>query len=1145
VLFYDPVERQVATLQANHTWEKLVFDPWRQETWDRGDTVLVSDPGSDRDVAGFFRRLPEADYLPTWYERRRGGALGVLEQDAARKAAIYAGTPTVAHIDPLGRAFLTVSHNRFKYSGGERSDPPVEEHYRNQVIFDIEANPREIIDAHERLVMRYDYDISSRRIRQEGMDGSQRLTFIDLTGKSLYAWDSRGHRFRTEYDPLRRPTHSFLREDNGPEILFGRSSYGEAQPDPEDHNLRGKVFQVFDQAGLLTNDRYDFKDNLIRTRRQFAQPYRTPLDWSAQVPFEAGRYVSRSRYDALNRTIQQVAPHDDEHGPPVNVVEFLYDRASKLEQVHAWLNSPGEPEGWLDPATADLHPVTRIDYDAKGQRISIDYGNQVRTSYTYDNLTFCLVRLQTRRPGRAFPDDCPRPKKAGWPGCHVQDLRYTYDPAGNITHVRDRAQQAIFFRNRRVSPSADFRYDAIYRLIEATGREHLGQADATRGARPGHDAPGAGLLQPGDGGAMGRYLERYAYDAVGNFTSLQHVGGDPAVPGWTRHYAYLEQSLLEPDRRSNRLTRVTTGASSGTFSVDGRGYDPHGNPLHVPHLQAVQWDFRDQLQMIQRQAGHADADDARHQGERTWYVYDSAGRRARKVTESASGQVKDERMYLGGFEVFRAPRAGGTLVRETLHIMDGKQRIVLVDRRTQGHEPEVPEQLIRYQLSNQLASVLLELDDQARFLTYEEYTPFGATSCQVITHRAALPKRYRFVGKERDDESGFYYFGLRYYLPGLGRWLNFDPGGLKDGPNGYEFVHDNPVNLSDPDGGSWKSLAAGVAVGVGTALLVVAVVATAPITIPASVAIGIAAVGVAATGYTVVQSARQRDVFNNPISKDQADFQMGNALGGALVGGAAGPISGGMGAAGGGMLVPATGPMLGEGATAVAPALIGAGALGGANAVPIVSAMANSGGGGGGGGGGSKPSKPAEPDEPAAPPKAAPKQGSSSPKSSGQGKLPEGFADEAAAQIDKGGLKAEGKMLDDLTSHGNASRVKAATGIKGQSAHVAPRSGMRDLPGYNPRDAITRILNKTTHSGFDNPWKAVFQRVARQIGGKTITAQEFFDTVSKAALSNPHFTPEEARSMIGLLRDELFMQQGLHPTDPVRLPYSSGVKPTK
>ena len=42
-LFYDPVDRSVATLHPNHTYEKVVFSPWEQKTFDVNDTVM-SDP---------------------------------------------------------------------------------------------------------------------------------------------------------------------------------------------------------------------------------------------------------------------------------------------------------------------------------------------------------------------------------------------------------------------------------------------------------------------------------------------------------------------------------------------------------------------------------------------------------------------------------------------------------------------------------------------------------------------------------------------------------------------------------------------------------------------------------------------------------------------------------------------------------------------------------------------------------------------------------------------------------------------------------------------------------------------------------------------------------------------------------------------
>ena len=68
-LFYDPVDRVVATAHPNHSWEKSIFEPWGQEVWDVNDTALL-DPAADPDVGDFFRRLPEADYLPTWYNAR-------------------------------------------------------------------------------------------------------------------------------------------------------------------------------------------------------------------------------------------------------------------------------------------------------------------------------------------------------------------------------------------------------------------------------------------------------------------------------------------------------------------------------------------------------------------------------------------------------------------------------------------------------------------------------------------------------------------------------------------------------------------------------------------------------------------------------------------------------------------------------------------------------------------------------------------------------------------------------------------------------------------------------------------------------------------------------------------------------------------
>jgi RHS repeat-associated protein len=158
-----------------------------------------------------------------------------------------------------------------------------------------------------------------------------------------------------------------------------------------------------------------------------------------------------------------------------------------------------------------------------------------------------------------------------------------------------------------------------------------------------------------------------------------------------------------------------------------------------------------------------------------------------------------ERFYLGGFEIFREYAGNGstvTLERETLHIMDDKQRIALVETRTRGSDGS-PGQLSRYQFGNHLGSTSLELDDQAQIVSSEEYFPYGSTSYQTVRSRMEAPKRYRYTGKERDEESGFGYFGLRYYAFGLSRWISADPASLKDGLNVYSYTRANPIAFID------------------------------------------------------------------------------------------------------------------------------------------------------------------------------------------------------------------------------------------------------------------------------------------------------------------------------------------------------------
>jgi hypothetical protein len=108
-----------------------------------------------------------------------------------------------------------------------------------------------------------------------------------------------------------------------------------------------------------------------------------------------------------------------------------------------------------------------------------------------------------------------------------------------------------------VTPSNDYVYDAIYRLISAEGREHIGQASQPQTTAD--DQFRTNLAHPSNGQAMRRYTEVYEYDAVGNFLRLVHQATNG---NWTRTYAYNERSLIESTKTSNRLGRTTVGSTN-------------------------------------------------------------------------------------------------------------------------------------------------------------------------------------------------------------------------------------------------------------------------------------------------------------------------------------------------------------------------------------------------------------------------------------------------------------------------------------------------------------------------------------------------------------------------------------------------------
>lgn len=781
----DPDGRAVATVLPNQSWQKLVTDPWQAQDWDANDTLLVADPTTDPDVGAWLARLPGADLMPTWYQQRVGGALGAAAKAAAQQAAQHAGTPGRAWFDALGRRCLSLADNG---AGGR---------YTTHSRLDIQGRRLGLVDEAGRLAAATIYDMLGTRLHDASMEAGERWQLVDVLGQALRTWDNRGHAGRIEVDALRRPVARYVLGTDaaqsdprtlGTERQVGRTVYGEGVANAQALNLRTRVYRQFDGAGMVTSNgpdpesgatvSYDFKGNLLALSRQVLADYSALADWRGAPALDVTVYVSATRYDALNRPVALTTPD-------ASVTMTAFDITGKLQRVQSRLQG----------AATATDFVTGLTYNARGQRTTLTHGNGATSSFDYDPLTFRIAQRITTRAG--FP--------AGQ--AVVQQLTYADDPVGNVTHIQDDAdlQSVVYFRNRRVDPSNDYVFDPLYRLVQASGREHLGQPGG--GLVPGtssyDDAPRCGLPHPGDGNAMGRYVETYDYDPSGNLVTLKHVGSDPSNPGWSRGYVYAEPSLFEPGKASNRLSRTILNPQGASAFTENYSHDAHGQMTRMPQLQSLQWDYADRLLASRRQAVDGnDAEGALHQGERTWYVVDGQGVRVRKVTERANGTRMKERLYLGAFELYREYDGSGlkvTLERQTLHVSDGPRRMAMVETLTQGEGARQP--LARYQYDNHLGSACLELDDRARVISYEEYTPYGSTSYQAQDASVqAAAKRYRYAGIERDEESGLDAHSLRYCAPWLGRWISCDPAGPVDGPNLYRYAHNAPTSLVDPRG---------------------------------------------------------------------------------------------------------------------------------------------------------------------------------------------------------------------------------------------------------------------------------------------------------------------------------------------------------
>ncbi|WP_054086856.1 MULTISPECIES: RHS repeat domain-containing protein [Pseudomonas syringae group] len=577
------------------------------------------------------------------------------------------------------------------------------------------------------------YSLGGNALATESADAGWRVTLFGEARLALHGWDGRGSERRFEYDRLLRPTGIIERSR-----VVERFTYGGA--DAFVHNQCNQLVRHDDTAGTQLFPDYALQGALLTEARQFLLSLDAP-DWpiaeaERNALLEPAPLQSRWGVNALGEVIEQ----SDAMGNRQVFGQNVAGQSRTLSLMQA---------GIYQPQT--LLADTR--YNAFNQVEQETAGNGVVSHYSYDPQDGRLTELCAVSAA----------------GSVLQRLNYSYDPVGNVLLINDTCQPDRYCGNELIEPINRYRYDTLYQLIEASGRE------VRNGASHGPEMPGLHSLPTTDACQVSNYTQNYSYDAAGNLLKMRHEGA----------HNFTRNMHVAPD--SNRSLPDDDG------DVDfATSFDANGNLLQLVRGQAMSWDVRNQLALIillQRK-------DAPNDEER--YVYDGQGQRCRKIsTAQASGRtLTNEVRYLPGLEI-RTTADG-----EVLHVITAQagRNSIRVLHWEAGKPDGIANDQVRYSLGDHLGSSTLELDQQGSLISQESYYPFGGTAWWAA--RSAIEAKYktvRYSGKER-DASGLYYYGFRYYAPWLQRWINPDPAGDVDGLNVYRYVRNSPITYDDRHG---------------------------------------------------------------------------------------------------------------------------------------------------------------------------------------------------------------------------------------------------------------------------------------------------------------------------------------------------------
>ena len=563
-------------------------------------------------------------------------------------------------------------------------------------------------------------------------------------------------------------------------------------------NQTGRLISQIDASGSQ-NFEYGSMGELISNSRTVVGP---------NIPTRT--FNTTFNYDSWNR-LQSMQYPDGE-----NVI-YNYDLGGNLNNMIGQLNKSA------------YSYIKRIDYNHYEQRTFLNYGNNTKTYYTY---TPAMNRLDVLNVKTFNQSD-------------LLNNKYLYDKVSNIVQVKN---SAPFTTNKVASIyTHNFRYDNLNRLSGADGSFN---GDASQ-ILTGNDASSTYNLRMSYNDTHGivsknQYhnkngttyqpntydndytyaenthqvqkiehydndeIENFRYDLNGNIIQRSNRFG-------SRNFLWDESNRLRVVSENNAMQHYIYDASGerilkansdveavyengilispGTVTINGYTSYPSGFLVISPEGLYTKHYYANSQRLVSR-IGDNDAS-----------IFESNPIGFKEENDDSKIDEKElknsQKIDLQNYA--SKVKRGIVAFRDYLPVSLAQQEeAILADREEESDSivakipPNTPP--IYYYHSDHLGTSTSLTDYNGKAYQFFLNLPFGETMAQQLGSNY-FNSPYKFNGKELDEETGFYYYGARYYDPKISIWMSVDP--LAENTpawSPYRYGFNNPVRYTDPTG---------------------------------------------------------------------------------------------------------------------------------------------------------------------------------------------------------------------------------------------------------------------------------------------------------------------------------------------------------